>query len=438
MAAPINRLPAEILSRIFVTLVQASRFALSVLDTSYDETDYSIRLSSICVRWRQVAISTPTLWSSIELLRSSDAFHDPQYLNMFYERSADAPLSVRLGKFCREYDRKAVNKQLAFLLSSYATRLYSFTIAYSRPRFAKKALSILLAEKATGRIRKLALHTDLPDNPIVADSSLQQHSLDELLEPLHALYLRCVCFDWDLIRCRNLVVLHLAGLGTVASPSAPQLASFLNMNPTIRNICMMDFGSRAYDSSLPPINLPELQSLEFRLDPAFTEWFFNLLHPGTRDFTLQLHPYVQKPPGAEITTTFCRFFQRSRIVTLRITADGWIPFSSVAACLPHLETLGVRQPVQGYDLSHVNIQSSLLTKLHTIELECCTTRDVESGLITVLSLPSVKQIRFQNFRSDVTSMDADQVGEWMCGQGITANVDIGPELSFFHSVIPFT
>ncbi|KAF8606168.1 hypothetical protein BDV93DRAFT_521019 [Ceratobasidium sp. AG-I] len=437
MVASINRLPPEILSRIFVTLVRASQYAVFVHDRRYDEINYPVQLSSICVHWRQVAISTPTLWSSIELLRSSDSFYDPQYLDMFYERSANAPLSVRLGKFGHEYNLDAVNEQLASLLRLYATRLYSLAIAYYFPGFSRKALSTLLAEKATGRVRKLALHTDWLDAPILADSSLQQHALSELFEPLHTLYLCSVCFDWNLVCCRNLVVLHLLRLGTVASPSAPQLASFLSANPTIRKLHIGDFESRSYESSLPPINLPELQNLEFNVSPAFTQWLFNLLHPGTRDITLQLHTYAHKPPGTKYIEVFSRFFQRSRIITLRILGDSWIPFSSVAAYLPHLETLGTHNPVRGYDLSHVNTQYRLLTKLHTVELEYCATRDVESGLITVLSLPSVKQIRIQSFRTGVTFMDVDQVREWMRGKGIIANVEIGPELLFFHSVIPF-
>ncbi|KAF8606166.1 hypothetical protein BDV93DRAFT_604690 [Ceratobasidium sp. AG-I] len=413
MITLIHRLPPEILSHIFVVLVRASRYAASIGDRSYDEIDYPVRLSSICVHWRQVAISTPALWSFLDICRSKYSLEYIEYLNVCCQRSGNASLSLRLGKYDKRYDQDAGDEQLVPLLNSCATRLESFATAYYSPGVAKQLLSPLVVRGVATRVRKLALHAHWEDDVILADHSLPQRVLDELLEPLHSLCLAGVAFDWDTIRCRNLVELQLSSIDILASPSPSQLTYFLNANPTIRKLKISALGVSTYQTTLPPIKLPELQNLELEMYPEFTQGFLALLTPGTRDITLRVYSYVPESDRPQFTNTLRHFFQRSRIVTLRIPTNNFVPFSGVADCLPHLETLGVDAPRSGYDLSEIDTQTNLLPKLHTVELVQCTTRDMESGLGTVLSLPSVQHILFPDFHSvddagSSTSMDIDQ------------------------------
>ncbi|KAF8606163.1 hypothetical protein BDV93DRAFT_362368 [Ceratobasidium sp. AG-I] len=443
MVAPINCLPPEILSRIFVILAQYSRYAASIGDKSYNEVDYPLRLSSICVRWRQVAIGTPSLWSFLDLCKPEYSSEDFRYLNVCYERSGNTPLTLRLGKYDDECDLDNVDEQLEPLLSLCATRLESLVVAYHAPGFAKQVLSVLLARGAAGRVRKLALHANWEDDLVLADSSLSQRILDELFEPLQSLYLECVAFDWSTMRCRNLVELQLSRLDTSARPSSSQLASLLSANPNIHKLQISGFELSPYDSTLPQIKLSQLQNLELEMDPELTQWLFTLLTPGTRDISLQIYSYATESHNAQVVIeTLCQFFRRSKIVALRMMGSRFVPFSSVAAYLPHLEILRVDGPGGGYDLSCIEPQAELLLKLHTIELIYCTTRDVESGIGTVLSLHSVSQILFPTFDSvdetgKTTSMDIDEVREWMHGRGVTANVRMAPELLLNRNPTPF-
>ncbi|KAF8606167.1 hypothetical protein BDV93DRAFT_604691 [Ceratobasidium sp. AG-I] len=442
MAAPIDRLPPELLSRIFGILVLASRYADSIGDKSHNNIDYPLRLSSVCVRWRQVAIRTRLLWSFLDFARPSNGLRKLKYLNLYHERSANAPLSLRLGQHEGERCGKDVNEELFTLLGLCATHLYSVAVYYSHPSFAKEVLSLFLARGAAGRIRKLALDADEDDYLIIADSSLPQGTLDELLAPLHSLHLQCVSFEWDTICCRNLVELHLDRLDTDASPSSTQLVSFLNANPMICKLYVGELGPCTYGSGLPPIILSELQNLELDTHPEFAEWFLTLLTPGTQEITLRIYCYIAEPNEVLLSNAFRRFFQRARTVTLQIPGDNFIPFSGVAAYLPYLEILRIYTPICGYDLSRFDTQTELLPRLHTVELVGCTTRAVESGLGTVLSLPSIRQISLLHFYSvdetgSKTSMDIDQAEEWMCRQGVTANLSIAPELLFDSSQTPF-
>ncbi|KAF8600323.1 hypothetical protein BDV93DRAFT_525475, partial [Ceratobasidium sp. AG-I] len=69
--AQINTLPPEILSSIFVTVVDASIYACSTGDDSYGTSEYPTLISSVCTYWRRVALGTPYLWSHIDLMPSN-------------------------------------------------------------------------------------------------------------------------------------------------------------------------------------------------------------------------------------------------------------------------------------------------------------------------------------------------------------------------------
>ena len=79
--APINWLPPELLTQIFVA------FAAS----DVEETQYPpVILSHICMKWRVIALSTPDLWSRIILRGSKGA----EMTQAFLSRSGDALLEV--------------------------------------------------------------------------------------------------------------------------------------------------------------------------------------------------------------------------------------------------------------------------------------------------------------------------------------------------------
>ncbi|TDL17514.1 hypothetical protein BD410DRAFT_546040 [Rickenella mellea] len=57
MTSPIHRLPDELLSKIFVYSISPS--------VTPEQIQAPLNISSVCSAWRQIATSTPTLWSSI-------------------------------------------------------------------------------------------------------------------------------------------------------------------------------------------------------------------------------------------------------------------------------------------------------------------------------------------------------------------------------------
>jgi hypothetical protein len=432
MPAPVDKLPSEILSHIFASIVQSWLYAHFIGDKSFGPTNYPILLSSVCVRWRQVAIATPSLWSYLDFDIERYPSINLRYLNLCYERSASAPLSVRFGRYDHECYLNTIDDQLASFLRAYATRLESLAISYWHSKFVKEILATLFAHGAAGPVRKLALHSTASDKWMLADDLLSQIALDQLLQPLRNLYLEGVAFDWTPVRCRNLVELQLVELAPNVMPSPSQLVELLNANPAMRRLKVTRFYPISLDPDLPPIQLSELRYLELNFSPDAMHWFFTRLTPVPHELDLQLTSFARNIQ-ARVVDTLRDFFEQTRIISLRIYGSSWLPFSSVVAKLPHLETIGISYPGDIiYDFTEMNSQTELLPKLHTIELTRCTTLNVESGIKSIMSLASVRRILFSTFylmnETETTLLDEGQIREWMSEMGITASIIELPQL----------
>jgi hypothetical protein len=83
LLSPINRLPTELLAEIFVLRTQEARHA-------------SI-LGAVCNHWRQLALSTPRLWCTInEILDQDDPDSQADKVLTWLQRSVQCPISVTL------------------------------------------------------------------------------------------------------------------------------------------------------------------------------------------------------------------------------------------------------------------------------------------------------------------------------------------------------
>lgn len=91
LLSPIQRLPFEMLSEIFVLYLPEDRL-LSTLGLKRTV----MRPGSICKRWREIALSTPRLWSSIGLNLSRTAEGHVELARKWLLRSGNVPLSIRL------------------------------------------------------------------------------------------------------------------------------------------------------------------------------------------------------------------------------------------------------------------------------------------------------------------------------------------------------
>ena len=118
--APIGRLPQEILSQIFLRSVEnlSGRAALYFVLSS---------INFVCVDWRNIALDTPQLFSSIDL----DIFRDkPEVVEFLLAHAGAVPLHLSAEAGYVEWE------EFAPLLQNYASRWVSVTLNTSSQYFA--------------------------------------------------------------------------------------------------------------------------------------------------------------------------------------------------------------------------------------------------------------------------------------------------------------
>ncbi|KAJ7019071.1 hypothetical protein C8F04DRAFT_1276714 [Mycena alexandri] len=121
-SVPILRLPAELLSSIFVDVVDP--FHVDWLDI----INARGHLVSVCARWRTVAASTPALWSRIYI---APAFL-PSFISTSLGKTANADLFVQINPHVfRTIEQRGARRALKFLLPE---------------EFLKQTVSLLRAE----------------------------------------------------------------------------------------------------------------------------------------------------------------------------------------------------------------------------------------------------------------------------------------------------
>jgi F-box-like len=135
LLSPVRRLPSELLGEIFCYC----------LPQNYDEegAHKAVMLPShVCKHWRDVALSTPTLWTNIVLRVTDETFESQAALvTAWFSRSGDLPLSFTLE------GQENVLPILAFLLQ-YCSR-------WQHINFTVPSNTLRCLEAAKGHLQRL-------------------------------------------------------------------------------------------------------------------------------------------------------------------------------------------------------------------------------------------------------------------------------------------
>ncbi|KIM38261.1 hypothetical protein M413DRAFT_447996 [Hebeloma cylindrosporum] len=119
----INKLPPEIASKIFI------HYSLPPGHFTNDNGSSPFHLGAVCQKWRQLAWSTPRLWSSILIKFKVTVPYPCQLLAEQLKHSADAPLTVALVAYSSRLIDDDVYLEVIKLLNKHSSRWHTMHIA---------------------------------------------------------------------------------------------------------------------------------------------------------------------------------------------------------------------------------------------------------------------------------------------------------------------
>lgn len=381
---PIRKVPAEVLSQIFLNFVPDDgdeSLSRDVEKSSIDQSETSWILSHVSSRWRAVALSSPQLWSAVHL-GSSDFFAGkaPFILGTQLQRSGNRPLSVSI---CSSYEILPGHPLFQVLIPTsyrWATLRLRITIE------SYKALSPWLSSFPL--LTTLSLYPTLSDNINVGTIShsgltkmfqfcpiLLDLTMDPMFIPLmHLPFLQIRQFD----------------ASGVLSTSSQCLVA-LKMLPNLQVFHMLcDDDSEGYlnnsESSLPIVSLFHLEQLSVHTKGSGPVHLLDFIKaPALKILAIanlqminHLLPFIQK---SEFSLTFLKIQSEVLIDFDFIPLLEWTDsLKSLSLHCPLVYTTTFIERLAGTD------KSMLVPCLESLELEGTSEPQTKREMGTVLAL----------------------------------------------------
>ncbi|KAJ7693813.1 hypothetical protein B0H17DRAFT_1199507 [Mycena rosella] len=130
---PVAELPAELITEIFLWChpMHEDTFEVPSDVVCNDRSIPSpLTLASVCRRWRDLALSTPELWSRIEFgfRDGSSASEASQRVKQWLDRAAPRPLTVSLHARKSQRDESSITQHLRHLIHLYSGTIQHLTL----------------------------------------------------------------------------------------------------------------------------------------------------------------------------------------------------------------------------------------------------------------------------------------------------------------------
>ncbi|KAG8687835.1 hypothetical protein FRC11_006517 [Ceratobasidium sp. 423] len=389
--APINTLPSEILTQIFYTVLgsEPCPFNLRASEDMGSETSsggiitpyldvifprYPDYLAQVCTRWRQIALSSPTLWVHIDFTP-----HIKIHKGLLVRADTHAARANSLPLIVHIYEGKQTDydedQVISFLASiAHRTKALDFTIINCCGYFTATVFETLLPRCTSepSAFTRLAM-TLIGNQPkprfksgddggayrsqdLILD--LPQPVIEQSLSHISVLQLRGIFLDWSSTVYRGLVDLRLVSSSNLNWDSIPEsnLRTILESNPRLR---VLHFAIEITDktpegSPVTPVRLDDLEVVnistyrgdrEAVLDPG---GILRLLAPGLQPTRLSMWHWGYSYDNRGFTLEeLSRFFQRSNVTKFR-AKGGCPPLDKLLCHAPNLEDLALDSCIPTY------------------------------------------------------------------------------------------
>ncbi|CAE6506170.1 unnamed protein product [Rhizoctonia solani] len=343
----INRLPTEILTRIF-------RINRSIDPSSV----YYISL--VCSRWHTIALQTPSLWTRID-------FH-PHFCKSFYPslsrarthvlRSGEMPLDIHVSAASGQPNENYYDGPMGTLCRLAAPRMESLEIDFGGfnsdqlSNSTHSAISNLFLYCNPGLLTKISTFsehfgflTSDPTGPVAWAMKLgvENFHLEAILSSVTVLHLTGLYPPWTSRAYHGLVELRL-----ITSPTGPdsiperQLINILQSSPGLRIVhTSLQITHRMEENLSISVTIPELEVLQVDSEGGWGEnlgylELVRFLTPGLRplSFTMQCSD-LQLIESSKAHTK--AFLERSNVTQFHADRVPY-PFD-LLSFMPHLKAL---------------------------------------------------------------------------------------------------
>ncbi|KAL5637709.1 hypothetical protein ACGC1H_002095 [Rhizoctonia solani] len=427
---PINILPTEILLHIFhfarylwwrTPMTKDKVEGNPTWDRSIQDLmslPYPEVLSHVCSLWRQIVLSSPSLWSHIDIYTMGRLNQIPlSRSSAFLTRAQGHELSLRFI-FCHNAHHSwsnlaatesfcsAVGPRLKSLqIENYApdttvfSSIFEASLLHARPGVLTN-LAIVEGTLRTGDDSE-GLAGWMP--PSLEQFGMTRHSLDNILQSVQSLRLHSLSLPWTSPAYRGLIDLRLSFDYSYREYwpfiEAAQLREILLACPGLRTFHSCIRISRQNSQvTLPPVPLNNLEMLNIRdLSLKFYEEFLPLIAPGDKPLTLVCRTHLREEP-IPYGPALQAFFQRSKVtrlyITNRIPIDyhEHFPLDQLFIHSPStLHTLGL---VRFKITEHIPYRDTCINNLPSVQLECLSLRQctIVPGVLRDMAMKFPAQI----------------------------------------------
>ncbi|QRV93665.1 pyrolysin [Ceratobasidium sp. AG-Ba] len=292
---PINKLPLELLSRIFSIAVVSSSCHIQAA-----RIDALANIPLVCSRWYQVATNNSSLWSHIDLRVHSRSLPVKVWLNRIesrLERARGTLLHIHSEMFHRQFPRLAIPELIVTILP-YISNIASLNLSPGNRNLTWALLSTYFESRDPSNLVRLA----------VSDLSVGEGGL---------------IIPWSARPLPKLKFLELSGDGLGTKFNFSDISTILSGSPDLDTLCL---GSLRFHHTSPPdrnaiISLPHLRILDLsQLHGEAFDDLLAMLHTNGLDLDVRLRSIG--PDSPELRGFLLRSHVKSLTLCLNHIDDG--------------------------------------------------------------------------------------------------------------------
>ncbi|KAH7332553.1 hypothetical protein B0J17DRAFT_771662 [Rhizoctonia solani] len=399
-------------------------------------------IAQVCSRWRQIALSSPSLWSHIDyapqqkldcgMLARAKAYmkrasslsiilhiHIHEHMDVHYKKDNLEHFLMSVACRTKSLDYTTIRPGNAFtrlvlmtLLRGSATGPAVFTQLKHTTSFTGMAFMhdphIMSADQDLRRYDSAALNLDLPESVI-----------EESFSNLSILHLRGLYPSWSSAPYHGLVDLRLIGLSSSYRHPIPE-SKFRNILKASPRLRILNFSlvvsKQSRDTRITPVYLEDLEKVNIATrHPRDGVWLMisepgavlRLFAPGSKFLQLSISHYIYQPHESSVTD-LKYFFRRSRI-TKFYGKGACPPLGELLSHAPNLRVLEL--DVHNFKLSPANESRARIlaaSKLERLILPDWDYRKLDE-LDLLLQYHPTETVIFLNYN---LRSRWDQVGIW--------------------------